>query len=120
MRRLRPSLAEYREHRLSEINELREKLGSLDCDPRKIEPYLLRLDALSKAAGSARLGDRLLIKSKIRDVNSDIEKFARRLTHSSNGSVQEGTAMSLSHHAGSIKLEEDPLAFQNRMRGEWP
>ncbi|MGH7812484.1 MAG: hypothetical protein ACREQI_00575 [Candidatus Binataceae bacterium] len=36
-----------------------------------------------------------------------------------NPSRRRAQPADLSRHAGSIRLTKDPLAYQNRLRGEW-
>jgi hypothetical protein len=108
------------------LRGLLEKLTRIECDPAWKEPYRRSLVLLLQDAEKARPDDRLLT-SKIRDARVEIEELKTRarekkaLPQSCNGApAGQDDAKSLSRYAGTIKLHEDPLAYQNRIRGEWP
>ena len=126
MNRQRPSLvSSYR----ALVRELCEELISIDCDSARKEPYRMSLELLLKDAKKARLADPSL-ESKIRDKRREIEALKARVAEkksqgpSPNGGppsqeLKKDHGQSLARYAGTIELNEDPLAYQNRIRGEW-
>jgi hypothetical protein len=86
-----------------------EQLAALDCEPVVKERYRHALALLLKDVGRAKLDDRLA-ESKIRDWQAEIDALSKRIS----------TKKDSSRYSGTIRLCEDPLIYQNRIRGEWP